>query len=284
MLVSRVRNIPYVIYAHGEEIQIYQHLFPEKQAMRAIYKHADAIITNGEFTRRELLKLGVDKHRIRLILPGVDTDIFQPEAPAHHWQDTLDLTDKRVLLTVGRLEERKGHDQVIRALPRLLKKIPNMMYVIAGTGAEEGRLKQLCHSLGVERSVHFLGFVADDLLPSLYNLADVFVMPNRQGCSGDIEGFGMVFVEANACGKPVVAGRSGGVESAVIHGETGLLVDGENLDDLCGAILRLVKDERLSGQLGANGRKRAVEKFDWKVYLKRIQEIDHQHLYENERT
>ncbi len=273
MVLSRMLSIPFSVYAHGEEIELYRRLFPEKRIIKLIYRHAAAIMSNSQFTYLQLVKMGVEPARAHLIHSGVDTAGFQPGMPKYAWGG-IDLSDKRVLLTVGRLEERKGHDQVIRALPRLLAAFPNLVYVIAGTGKEESRLKQLSHALGVDRAVQFLGFVPDADLPALYNLAELFVMPNREGPAGDIEGFGIVFIEAAACGKPVIAGRSGGAGTAVLHGETGLLVDGNNLDELCEAILLLLNDEALRRRFGANGRKRAVEEFDWEVCLQKIQAID----------
>ncbi len=271
--VSRILRIPYVVYAHGEEIQLYRQLFPEKHAISFIYQHANRIIANSSFTLEHLLQLGVKSNKVHLIYPGVDTKVFRPGLPVDDWQHKLNLKGKRVLLTVSRLSERKGHDQVIRTLPKLLPKIPNLVYLIAGTGAEEDRLKQISASLGVDNAIRFLGYVEDDRLPSLYNLADIFIMPNREIASGDIEGFGMVFIEANACGKPVIAGRSGGTESSVIDKKTGLLVDGTKLDEISEAVLRLLEDRELSRKLGENGRERAVREFDWEMCLGKIQAI-----------
>ncbi len=271
--VSRILRIPYVVYAHGEEIQLYSKLFPEKHAISFVYKHADGIISNSSFTQQLLLQQGVNNKIIHLIHPGVETEVFKPGLSVDYWQSKLDLKGKRILLTVSRLSERKGHDQVIRSLPNLLTKVPNLVYLIAGTGDDEDRLKQLSDDLGVEKAICFLGFVGDELLPSLYNLADIVIMPNRETASGDVEGFGMVFIEANACGKPVIAGKSGGTESSVIHGKTGFLVDGTNLNEISDTILRLLEDDGLLRKLGHNGRERAVKEFDWKHSLNKIQKV-----------
>lgn len=271
--VSRILRIPYVVYAHGEEIQLYRQLFPEKHAISFVYQHANRIIANSSFTLERLLQLGVKSNNVHLIYPGVDTKVFRPGLPVDDWQHKLNLKGKRVLLTVSRLSERKGHDQVIRTLPKLLYKIPNLIYLIAGTGTESDHLKNLSASLGLENSIRFLGYVEDQLLPSLYNLADIFIMPNRETVSGDIEGFGMVFIEANACGKPVIAGKSGGTESSVIHAETGFLVDGTNLDEISDTVLMLFEDNGLLRELGQNGRERAVKEFDWKHSADKIQKV-----------
>ena len=271
--LSKIFRIPYVVYAHGEEITQYSRLYPEKNVTPYIYRHADAIIANSRFTKDLLLGIGVSFEKINLINPGVDTQLYCPAVKIDDLRHELDLEDKRVLLTVGRLLERKGHNQVIKVLPGLLKRFPNLVYLIAGTGPEAHALRELSAALGVSESVRFLGYVNDDILPSIYNLADIFIMPNLETNSKDIEGFGMVFIEANACGKPVIGGRSGGTESSIIHEKTGLLVNGNNLDEIFEAVIRLINDKEFARMLGENGRERAVSQFGWERCLQKIQQI-----------
>jgi len=271
--LSKIFRIPYLVYAHGEEITQYSQLFPEKYVTPFIYRHADAIIANSQFTKDLLLGMGVGSEKINLIYPGVDTRMYCPAAKIANLKNEFDLEDKKVLLTVGRLLERKGHNQVIKALPGLLTRFPNLIYLIAGTGPQEHALRELSAALGVSNSVHFLGYVNDDMLPSVYNLADIFIMPNLETNSKDIEGFGMVFIEANACGKPVIGGRSGGTESSIIHENTGLLVNANNLNEICDAVIRLLNDEDFARLLGQNGRERAVSQFGWESCLQKIQQI-----------
>jgi phosphatidylinositol alpha-1,6-mannosyltransferase len=273
VIAAKKAHLPCVLYAHGEEIKIYSKLFPEKYVIKYIYKKADGIIANSQFTFGELIRLGVEPKRLHLIYPGVDTEVFRPGLDCNNWKRRLNLNGCRVLLTVSRLSERKGHDQVIRALPHLLKRIPNLVYIIAGNGAEEERLKNLCGNLGVDSNVHFLGYVDDALLPSLYNVADVFVMPNRETRTGEIEGFGMVFIEANACGVPVVAGKSGGTASAVIDGKTGYLVNGNDVGDVAEKLRRLLEDKESAAGMGAYGRKRVVDHFTWQNCVAEIRRV-----------
>jgi phosphatidylinositol alpha-1,6-mannosyltransferase len=268
-LISMRFSIPCYIYAHGEEISQCERLFPEKYVARLIYRKISGIIANSFYTRHRLLNFRVQKNKIRVVHPGVDTIHFKPGLSTKYWRRRLNLDGKRVLLTVSRLDERKGHDRIIQILPNLLKSIPNLIYLIAGKGEQEDTLKELAHKYQVADKVHFLGYVEDHLLPSLYNCADLFILPNRKTETNDVEGFGIVFLEANACGLPVIAGRSGGTNDSVINDQTGMLVDGTDCKQIARAILMLLNDKELCKNLGENGRLRAINEFSWDAsYLK----------------
>ncbi|MDA0747911.1 MAG: glycosyltransferase family 4 protein, partial [bacterium] len=196
-----------------------------------------------------------------------------PPDPARIEQ--LGLQNKKVLLTLARLDQRKGHDTALRALASLNRS--DIVYLIGGKGREEPRLRELTSQLGLESQVRFLGFVPDADLPTIYNLCDIFVMPNRvtEGTqlSGDIEGFGISFIEAGACGKPVIAGRSGGAVEAVLDEQTGLLVDPRTEIDTAAAITRLLDEPGLSATLGAQARQRIQREFDWRILARQLEEI-----------
>lgn len=260
--VARVTRRSIVIYAHGEEITTWRQ--PVKyRFMRFAYRHADRVVANSDFTRAELLKLGVVQARIVLISPGVDVARYTPGLPCDDLKATLDLADDaKLILSVGRLSRRKGFDQVIRAVPELLKNNLNVHYAVIGIGEDNAYLAELADECGVASRVHFLGHISMEDLPRWYNAADVFAMPNRD-INGDTEGFGMVFMEAAACGCPALAGISGGTGSAVVHGETGLRVDGESVERVTEALLRLLTDDRLSTQLGKRAYERTHNEFSW---------------------
>lgn len=176
-------------------------------------------------------KLGVNPERIQIPHPGCKINTFRPHEPYEETRRRLLSAAHRdkIILSVGNLVSRKGHDMVIRALPRLLDTIGKVRYLIAGDGPYRAELEDLASSLGVQGHVVFAGKVPDADLPDIYSLCDLFVLPSReQPESCDAERFGMVFLEANASGKPVVAGKSGGVGDAVLDGETGLLVEPRN--------------------------------------------------------
>jgi len=174
------------------------------------------------------------------------------------------LQEKNVVLTIARLVERKGIDVVIKAMPMVLEAIPNVVYLVIGLGPYKGKLERLARDLGLEGRVIFVGHVSDEELPLYYCACDVFVLVSRTLTDkGEMEGFGIVYLEAGACGKPVVAGRGGGVEEAVEDGVTGLLVDPLDVGEIAEAIVRILKDKELAKRLGENGRKKAMKQPDW---------------------
>jgi phosphatidylinositol alpha-1,6-mannosyltransferase len=260
-LVARLTGLPLVIYAHGEEITTWRQS-GKFRAMRFAYRHADKVIANSEFTRGELRKLGVREEAITIISPGVDIEKFRPELP------TTDLTRRiglepgqKLILSVGRLSRRKGFDQVIRSIPKLLEKHLDVRYAIIGIGDDYEYLRNLARQCGVDDRVHLLGHVAMEDLPRWYNACTVFAMPNRD-IDGDTEGFGMVYLEAAACGKTSLCGRAGGTGAAVIDGVTGFRVDGEALDEITQALERLLTDAPAAG-LAKAAYDRVTSEYSW---------------------
>ncbi|HHH38237.1 MAG TPA: glycosyltransferase family 4 protein [Sedimenticola sp.] len=238
-IVARLVGRPLVVYAHGEEITTWRQ--PGKfRAMRFTYRHADVVIANSDFTRRELIRIGVPEARIVKISPGVDIGRFRPGLPTRDLFSRLGIPpDTPLILSVGRLSRRKGFDQVIRALPRVLEQIPKVHYAIVGIGEDEIYLKNLAREYRVAGRVHFLGHVPMEELPRWYNACAVFAMPNRE-INGDNEGFGMVFLEAGACGRPSLAGTAGGTGDAVAEGITGIRVDGTSVAAVAEGLLTLL--------------------------------------------
>lgn len=258
LAVARLARVPLVVYAHGEEITAWRQ--PAKlRAMTWTYRRADRVIANSEFTRGELLKLGVAPERIELVYPGVDIERFRPGLPCG---DLALPPGRKLILSVGRLSRRKGFDHTIRALARLRQHGIDADYAIIGIGEDEAYLRRTASECGVAEHVRLLGHVPPADLPRWYNACDVFAMPNRR-IGGDDEGFGMVFLEAAACGKPVVAGTDGGTGDAVLDGATGLRVDGSSVEAIAGALRRLFEDASLSSRLGEAGRARVVERMSW---------------------
>lgn len=261
-LVARALRRPVVVYSHGEEITTWTQA-AKRRAMAFVYRHADRVIANSAFTREALLALGVTPERLRVIYPGVDLERFQPMPVPADLRAGLGLGPaSRLVLSVGRLYRRKGFDQVIRGLPRLLASGLDVHYAIVGIGADWDYLGDLARETGVGERVHRLGLVPEQDLPLWYNAADVFVMPNRE-VDRDTEGFGIVYVEAAACGKPAIAGLTGGTGSAVVDGVTGLRVDGTSVEAVAGALERLLRDTGLAARMGEAGYRRARSEFSW---------------------
>jgi phosphatidylinositol alpha-1,6-mannosyltransferase len=261
-IVARLVRVPLVVYAHGEEITTWRQ--PGKfRVMRFVYHRADIVVANSEFTRDELLKLDVAENRIRLIYPGVDVERFRPGLPCDDLKKVVALkSNEKLILSVGRLSRRKGFDMVIRSLPEFISHGILVRYAIIGIGEDQAYLTNLSRNLGVEGCVHLLGHVSPEDLPRWYNACDVFAMPNRE-INGDTEGFGMVFIEAAACGKPSLAGVAGGTGSAVIEGVTGQRIDGNNIDEVVNGLGKLLVERDLAEALGAQGHKRVLREHSW---------------------
>lgn len=272
-LVARLTGRPLVVYCHGEELTTWRQ--PGKmRAMAWTYRHADLVIANSEFTRDELAKLGLAPERIALLHPGVDVKRFRPGLRCEDLRARAGLAaGEKLVLSVGRLSRRKGFDQVIRALPLLLERGLAVRYAVIGIGEDRDYLESLAVDSGVSERVHFLGHVAPEDLPRWYNAADVLAMPNRE-IEGDTEGFGMVFIEAAACGKPAVAGLAGGTGAAVIDGETELRVDGTSTAAVRDALSRLLWDPALARRLGQKGQARAVGGFSWEQVAEKTRALD----------
>lgn len=262
VVLKKALRIPYVAYCHGEEVTQIDYRRFQPRMRNLVYRSADAVIAANEFARSNLVRIGVPLQRIFKILPGVDIENFVPRAAREDLVRRYGLAGKVVLLSVSRLVERKGHAQVLKALARLRESVPDFHYLIVGDGPEWQRIEGLIRELGLEGRVSMAGKVAAEELTDFYNCCDLFVLANRD-IEGDVEGFGMVFLEANACGKPVLGGRTGGTSEAVIEGATGLLVDPESLDEIAAALTRLLSSAELRGRLGNQGLARARADFAW---------------------
>jgi phosphatidylinositol alpha-1,6-mannosyltransferase len=272
--VARLTFHKVVLYAHGEELTTWGQGRKYK-AMRFALRHADKVIANSEFTRDELIKLGVAPDRITIIYPGVDVDCFRPGLPCDDLKVSIGLrANQKLILSVGRLSRRKGFDMVIRSLPELLRQGLDVRYALIGIGEDWGYLSNLAHELNVSERVHMLGHVPPGDLPRWYNACDVFAMPNRE-INGDTEGFGMVFVEAAACGKPVIGGRAGGTGAAIQEGHTGWRIDGLSDKTLVTALTRILQDRDLAQSVGGNGRTRAVREFSWETVAQKTIRLIH---------
>jgi phosphatidyl-myo-inositol dimannoside synthase len=272
--LNRWLKLPYVIYAHGNEILEAADLAWQKPKWSL--QRASRVLANSQFTAGLVAELGVQKDKIAVLHPGCDVERFQPREVTMTFRQQIlgEQWNKRVILTIGNLVERKGHDMVIRALPRVLQAVPDVVYLIAGDGRHRAQLERIALDMGVQKNVIFAGQAPDDLLPQIYALADVFIMPSRmrrEFC--DVEGFGMVFLEASACRKPVIAGRCGGIPDAVVDGVTGLLVDPSNSEDIAKSMIRILLSPGLAEQFGEQGRERVLREFTWDRFAGRLREL-----------
>lgn len=239
-----------IFYVHGEEVTVQSAggLFDRWRAR--FLAHADAVLSVSRFTRDALTRLmQVDPAKIRLVPNGVNLERFRPRAAPPGLAARHGVEGKRVLLSVGRLVARKGADRLIEAMPQIVRRCPDVHLLIAGDGPMRGTLEGMIQVLGLQKNVTLLGAMSDQDIDDLYALAEVFALPNREMPDGDTEGFGLVFLEANACGKPVVAGQAGGAPDAVTHQVNGLTVDGNSVDAIADAVASLFTDRGLYKRL-----------------------------------
>ena len=274
MTLKKLIGLPYLVYCHGEEIpQLDQYKYQPRVRNR-IYLNADAVIAASEFTRNNLIRLGVPDERVCKIVPGVDSERFRPTPRRADLVESFGLQGKIVVLTVARLVPRKGHRVALEAFSKVCDEVPAAHYLVVGTGSEEPRLRQMVNEAGLRERVTFAGYVPAEQLPDIYNLCDIMMMPNRQESDGDVEGFGIVFLEANAAGKPVIGGRSGGAIEAIAEGRTGYLVNPEDSDELATVLRHLLVNQSLREELGLEGARRARAEFSWTSRAKLLQRLN----------
>jgi phosphatidyl-myo-inositol dimannoside synthase len=265
-------RVPYIVSVHGLDVNLTQISAWKKKLTMFIMKNAEKVIANSEYTKSLLVKYNYcSEAKVKIVYPC-------PNEAASHISERLkqklideyDLADKKIMLTVGRLIKRKGQDKVLQALPQILQKEPHALYIMVGKGEQFEKLKQKAVDLGVRDKVLFFFDVTDEELPVFYDLAQVFIMPCREEDLGDVEGFGIVFLEANSYSRPVIAGRSGGAVEAVVDGKTGLLVTPENTEEIARAAVELLTDREKASQLGVQGKERVQERFTWEKQAEKL--------------
>jgi phosphatidylinositol alpha-1,6-mannosyltransferase len=272
-MLWRWLGLPYLCYAHGEEMNYATSSRELSWMVRRVLAGAQCVIANSSNTENMLREhWHLPAERIRLLHPGADTGRFVPAPRDPLVRQELGWGERPVVLTVGRLQKRKGHDTMIRALPVIRRTIPDVLYAVVGDGEERRSLEELVVAEGVADHVQFCGELDDTRMIRCYQQCDLFVLANRQ-VGEDIEGFGMVLVEAQACGKPVVAGTSGGTSETMQVPETGQLVPCEQPDELAGLVAGLLTDRPRLARMGARARGWAVERFDWSAVTRRSELI-----------
>ena len=274
LVFKKMLGMPYCVFCYGGEFDKYKKRRIEMGLLKAILKNADYVVANSEYSSMDIMRFGLEAKKIFTITPAVDIKKFNPNIEVSDLKKRLNLDNKKVLLTVSRLTERKGIDAVISALPAVIREFPNTVYLVVGEGKQESRLHNLAKEKGVEKNIIFYGLLPDKELPDYYNLCDIYIMPNKETKGEEIiEGFGISFIEASACAKPVIGGISGGVKEAVADGETGILVDPEDTQKLTQTILRLLKDKAYAIGLGRAGRERVEREFKWDDRTRKIETL-----------
>jgi phosphatidylinositol alpha-1,6-mannosyltransferase len=278
LLLKWITGNKYLVSTHGKDMLEFRNIPILHSIVQLILRKADGILANSAYTKKLVLDYGVKPEQIALIYPGVD-GAFEPADKDEQLVNQYGLAGKYVLFTTGRLVRRKGHDRVIEALPTILQTIPEAVYLIIGDGPERSRLESLATEYGVAERVIFTGSVeTTQQLGVHYNLGDQFIMSSRVlKIKGNVEGFGIVYMEAASCKKPIIAGDSGGVREAVLDGETGVLVPPGEPQAIADAVIHLYKEEGYRKQLIERAYARAKNEFQYPylagkmdAYLERV--------------
>lgn len=261
-----------IVYAHGEEYLVAKTSKQLKLLARLGLKYADLVIANSYFTKKLVEKFSPCSN-IKVVHLGVDYNKFQrPLSDRQNTRAKWGFPENTVILvTIARMEPRKNQETVIRALKELRDEGLPLAYVLGGTGDKEEDLKRLVHNLKIDQAVRFLGYLSEEEKIQTFCAADIHIMPSIQ-VGPMIEGFGIVFMEAAAAGLPSIAGKVGGQPEAVLHGKTGLVVDGTNVIEVKNAIKKLVCDAELRKKMGDKAREHA-KSHDWSVIVQNIWKI-----------
>lgn len=256
-----------VALTHGHEVW-WAKIPPFSFAMRRIGKHVDHLTYLGEFTRREISRALSKQARDAMVkvAPGIDIEHFYPR-DARALRDALELTGKKVIVSVGRLVPRKGQDVLLRAMPEIVRAVPDAHVLLVGSGGYEKKLRSIIKKNGMRERVTFTGRIQYAELPNYISTGDVFVMPSRSRFAGlEVEGLGIVYLEASACGVPVIAGDSGGAPDAVKESLTGFVVNGRDHHQVAAATIEVLQNPALAQSMGRAGRQWIEEEWRWQLW------------------
>ena len=264
-----------VALTHGHEVW-WAKLRPFSSAISFIARNVDHLTYLGEFTKNEISKALSPKEKMKLIkiAPGIDTDHFAPVPSSAQLRKDLGLADKKVIVSVGRLVHRKGQDILIQSMPEVLAKHPTAHILMVGEGPYRKDLTKMVSELNLIDAVTFIGRIQYKELPRYICAGDIFVMPSRSRLAGlEVEGLGIVYLEASSCALPVIAGRSGGAPDAVDEGVTGYSVDGTSALEVSKAIIKLFDDPVKAKEMGQAGRSWIIDKWRWEIWSKEFNSL-----------
>lgn len=261
-------KIKLIVSVHGSD------LFPLKNSMfkslqRKVLKNCDICTVNSDATKNEIIKRFPEyKNKIRVIPMGVDTKSFTKRNVKSKFRQ---YQNQKIILFVGRLNEQKGIEYLIKAMPEVNKRIKNVKLLIIGQGEYKNQLQKLADSLNLA-NVEFLGSIPHQKLVDYYNLADVFVLPSVTSKIGT-EGQGLVLLEAMSCGTPVIGAGTGGITTIIRNNENGLLVKERDEADLAHSIIKILSDNKLKQKLSKNGIKFVKDNYSWDIIVKKFDKL-----------
>lgn len=272
-MIKKKLNIPYIIFSHGTDIAFAAANKSKRKKAHIVAREALQIITNSESLKKRTIEAFPDiADKTTVLYPCPDEDFMTPPPvdELDKMRESLALEGKKVILTVSRLAEGKGFPLLIRVMSEIFKSVPHLVWIIVGDGPKKNGIIEDIRQHNLQNVVRFIGEVPHSSLKHYYSLADLFILLTHPDPKGTEEGLGMVFLEASAVGLPIIAGRSGGVEEAVLHGKTGLVVDAYQGVEVVGAVSRLLNDRPFALELGKNAQERMKREFNWYEQLKKI--------------
>ena len=273
MFLKKLSGVPFLLFSHGTDLVAGTKTPWKKRMVRRVSARALQIIFNSESLQQRYLRVFPEFERLSsVVYPCPETIFMDAQSPEEigHLRRQYALEGKKVLLSVSRLTDGKGFPHMIRIMPRVLKEVPHLAWFIIGDGEKRGDIMARIQELHLQNIVRYIGQLPHEKLPPYYAVADLFVLLTHPD-EGKEEGLGLVFLEAAAAGIPIIAGKSGGVEEAVLHEKTGLVVDVYRGDPaVAESIVRLLKDPAYAKTLGEAGRQRIREEFQWWLQVKRL--------------
>jgi phosphatidylinositol alpha-1,6-mannosyltransferase len=262
-----------IALTHGHEVW-WAKLPIFRQLLGKISRDVDVLTYLGEYTRNAIKKVVADQSKLIKLAPGIDVEHFQPSEKSDDLIHRLNISNRPVIVSVGRLVHRKGQDKLIVAMSQVIKDFPTAVLLIVGEGPIKYMLQKLVQHHSLEKNVIFAGRVQLNELPKYIQLGQIFAMPARDRFFGlEVEGLGIVYLEASACGLPVIVGNSGGAPDAVISDKTGLIVDGTSPDQIANSIKSLLQQPELAKRYGAAGREWVVNEWRWEIWSKRFNSL-----------
>jgi len=275
--VKKVLKVPFILFSHGTDVVAASRTGWKKRMARGIALTSDQIIANSESLARRMLRPFPElSDKVTVVYPCPETDYYTspPEADIEAMKDRLALQGKKVILSIARIAEGKGFPHLAAVMLEVVKKNPNVVWIVIGDGPKKDELLEVINKNNLQNIVRYIGSVPHKDLKLFYYVADVFALLTHPD-HGIEEGLGLVFLEAAATGLPTIAGRSGGVEEAVAHMQTGIVVDTYQHKQGIDAVLTLIENDDFAHKLGTEGQARVQANFNWDNQLKRLDQWIH---------
>jgi len=274
-LIKKFKKIPYVLHIHGLDVSLAKRSWYKRRWLKKVIENAEFVVGNSKFASRTADGFPIKK--LVIAYPGPNAklrDTKVSEDTLNNMRQQYVLGNRKVLLSVARLVKRKGLQAVAEVLPEIIKEDPEIVWVVVGVGDYADELAKVIGKHDIQYATRFVGEIDDEALAAWFTLCDVFVMPSIQ-IGADVEGWGIVYLEAALFGKPVIAGNAGGAPEAVQDAVTGYVVDGNKPDEVKDVIMKLMKDENLRKKMGTAGKARVEKEFMWKEQIGKILKVLH---------